>query len=182
MKKSAFIALILALALVLCSCGGGSAGGNNTANSNTGSSETNSQSGEQNNAEDYYFQTGDVKIHMQDPSAPLLEKLGEAKSSYEAPSCAFDGTDVIYSYPGFDLLTFVDKGDGIVSGVVLRDDTVETIEGIFIGSDKAAVESAYGKLADGASNLRVTKGSCELIIILTDGSVSSIQYIPASSN
>ena len=177
MKK--FIAIILALVLVLglAACGGG--GGSTPANNSSGSNTTPSGN-DKNNAEDYYFQKGDLKIHMKDPAAPILEKLGQAKSSYEAPSCAFDGMDVIYSYPGFDLMTFVNNGEGIISGVVLRDDTVETIEGICIGSDKAAVEKAYGKFEDGVNNLKLTKGGCELLIILTDGAVSSIQYTPNS--
>ena len=173
MKKLIAILLALVLVLGLAACGGGNAPANNGSKENTVPSG-NDKSG----AEDYYFQKGDLKIHMQDPAAPVLEKLGQAKSSYEAPSCAFDGMDVIYSYPGFDLMTYVKDGQGIVSGVVLRDDTVETIEGICIGSDKAAVEKAYGKFADGANNMKVVKGSCELLVILTDGAVSSIQYTP----
>ncbi len=174
MKKLIAILLALVLVLGLAACGGGNAPANNS-----GSKENTVPSGnDKSSAEDYYFQKGDLKIHMQDPAAPVLEKLGQAKSSYEAPSCAFDGMDVIYSYPGFDLMTYVKDGQGIVSGVVLRDDTVETIEGICIGSDKAAVEKAYGKFADGANNMKVVKGSCELLVILTDGVVSSIQYTP----
>ena len=178
MKKliTVILALILVLSLAACGDGGGSTPANNSSGGNTTPSGN-----DKNNAEDYYFQKGDLKIHMKDPAAPILEKLGEAKSSYEAPSCAFDGMDVIYSYPGFDLMTFVNNGEGIISGVVLRDDTVETVEGIYIGSDKAAVEKAYGKLEDGANNMKLVKGSCELLIIFTDGVVSSIQYTPNSA-
>ncbi len=125
----------------------------------------------------WYFEKDGVKVYMNVPAEPVIKALGEYKNSYEAPSCAFDGMDVVYSYPGFEILTYEKGGEATVSGVVLRDDTVETAEGLFIGSDQAAVENAYGKLADGANNLRVTKGSCELLIILTDGYVSSIQYI-----
>lgn len=126
----------------------------------------------------WVFENNGVQITMNAPAAPILEKLGAYTSSYEAPSCAFDGMDIVYSYGGFDLLTYSAGGaEAKVSGVVLRDDSVTTKEGLFIGSDKAAVESTYGKMEDGANNLRVTKGNCELLVILTDGYVSSIQYI-----
>lgn len=178
MKKTVFIAVLLALALCLAACG--SETKTNTAVTNNSAAPAANSSGNQNNSEDYYFQKGDVKIHMNEASDPILEKLGKYKSSYEAPSCAFDGMDVVYTYPGFDLMTFVDKGKGKVSGVVLRDDTVETVEGISIGSSAADVEKAYGKLEDGATNKKLQKGSCELLIILTDGAVSSIQYLPVT--
>ena len=174
-RVSVLLALLLALAMVFTACGGG----NTAPADNSGSKNNTAPSGnDKNSSEDYYFQKGDLKIHMQDPAAPILEKLGQAKSSYEAPSCAFDGMDVIYSYPGFDLMTYVKDGNGIISGVVMRDDTVETIEGISIGSDKAAVEKAYGKFEEGSNSLKLIKGSCELLVILTDGAVSSIQYTP----
>ena len=190
-KKVLLLALVLALVLGLCACGGGgstpannsggsgsNSGSQNSSESQNGSGNNSPAGNDQNNAQDYYFQKGDVKITMYVPSAPIVEALGQYRSSYEAPSCAFDGMDVIYSYPGFDLMTYVKNGEGIISGVVLRDDTVETIEGISIGSDKAAVEKAYGKFDDGANSLKIIKGSCELLIILTDGAVSSIQYTP----
>ncbi|MBR1757688.1 MAG: hypothetical protein IJ744_03025 [Lachnospiraceae bacterium] len=129
--------------------------------------------------ENWYFLKGDVKIEIGAPAQPIIDALGEYQSSYEAPSCAFDGMDVVYTYPGFEVLTYVVDGEAKISGVVLRDDTVETVEGICIGSSKADVETAYGKLEEGATSLQVTKGNCELLVILTDDVVSSIQYLVA---
>ena len=87
--------------------------------------------------------------------------------------------DVVYTYPGFEVLTYVMDGEAKISGVVLRDDTVETAEGVCIGSSKADVQAAYGSIEEGAASLRMTKGNCELLVILTDDAVSSIQYLMA---
>ena len=178
MKKLSIIATCMALALSFAFAGCSSTE-TTAASDSTQASATSSaaDAGSQDASANWYFDCNGTKIFMNAPAAPVLSALGEAKSSYEAPSCAFDGMDVVYSYPGFDLLTFSNGGDAIVSGVVLRDDTVTTVEGLFIGSDTAAVENTYGKVEDGANNIRVQKGNCELLVILTDGAVSSIQYI-----
>ena len=175
MKKTVIIGLIAAAAMAFAGC----SGSNTDSTAQSAGSQVTAATGASEAAGDgWVFKKGDVTISMNAPAAPVLEKLGEAKNSYEAPSCAFDGMDTVYSYAGFDLLTYSAGGaEAKVSGVVIRDDSVETPEGLFIGSDRAAVENTYGKMDDGANSLRVTKGNCELLIILTDGSVSSIQYI-----
>ena len=176
MKKIIAIILALALILGLAACGSENKGGNAQPQN---SAQPANQGGSENNATDYYFEKDGVKIVMGAPAKPIIDSLEKYNSSYEAPSCAFDGMDVVYSYPGFDVLTFK-QGDGEakISGLVLRDDTVTTVEGIFIGSDKVAVESSYGKIPEGESSLSIQKGSTQLLIILTDGYVSSIQYYP----
>ena len=126
--------------------------------------------------EGWYFKKGEVKVEMNAPADPIIAALGDYRSSYEAPSCAFEGMDVVYTYPGFEVLTHVVDGKAKISGVVLRDDTVETTEGICIGSSKAEAEAAYGKIKEGASSLQITRGNTELLVIVTDDVVSSIQY------
>ncbi len=125
----------------------------------------------------WYFQKGDVRIEMMAPSDPIIEALGEYKSSYEAPSCAFDGMDLVYTYAGFEVLSYDQNGTRLITGVVLRDDTVGTPEGIYIGSDIASVEKVYGEVAEGANNLILTRGNTDLLLIFKDGVVSSIQYL-----
>jgi len=176
MKKTMILAILATLAIAFAGCS--SSTSESSAAASGGNTPAATQGEGQAAGDGWVFENNGVQVTMNAPAAPIIEKLGAYKSSYEAPSCAFDGMDVVYSYSGFDLLTYSAGGaEAKVSGVVLRDDTVETKEGLFIGSDKAAVESTYGKMEDGANNLRITKGNCELLVILTDGYVSSIQYI-----
>ena len=163
-KMAALLALIMVLALVLCSCGGG--GGSNNGGNNTGSL-------------DYYFQVKDVKVEMKADAETVLKALGSYKSSYEAPSCAFDGMDKIYSYGGYDILTYTADGKDFISGVVLRDDTVETPEGIAIGSKLEDVKKKYNAKEEGSS-INVYSENCRLLIIFDNGVVTSIQYIARS--
>ena len=163
-KMAALLALVMVLSLVLCSCGGG--GGNNNGGNNTGSL-------------DYYFEVKGVKVEMKADAEAVLKALGSYKSSYEAPSCAFDGMDKIYSYGGYDILTYTADGKDFISGVVLRDDTVETPEGIAIGSKLEDVRKKYNAKEEGSS-INVYSENCRLLIIFDNGVVSSIQYIARS--
>ena len=163
-KMAALLALVMVLSLVLCSCGGG--GESNNGGNNTGSL-------------DYYFQVKDVKVEMKADAEAVLKALGSYKSSYEAPSCAFDGMDKIYSYGGYDILTYTADGKDFISGVVLRDDTVETPEGIAIGSKLEDVKKKYNAKEEGSS-INVYSENCRLLIIFDNGVVSSIQYIARS--
>ena len=163
-KMAALLALVMVLSLVLCSCGGG--GGNNNGGNNTGSL-------------DYYFEVKGVKVEMKADAEPVLKALGSYKSSYEAPSCAFDGMDKIYSYGAYDILTYTADGKDFISGVVLRDDTVETPEGIAIGSKLEDVKKKYNAKEEGSS-INVYSENCRLLIIFDNGVVSSIQYIARS--
>ena len=162
-KLIAAVALVMVLAIALCSCGGG----NNSVTPNNSGSTT----------KDYVFKSGSTTISMKAEAAPLLKALGAYKNSYEAPSCAFDGMDKIYSYGGFDLMTYAQKDKDLVSGVVLRDDTVETPEGIAIGSKAEDVKKAYGDFEKDATSATYTSDNCKLLIIFENGVVTSIQYI-----
>ena len=129
------------------------------------------------NEENWYFKKGDVKIYMYAPADPVIEALGAYKGEpFESPSCAFDGVDIAYSYPGFDLYVFDNKGERVITQVVLRDDTVQTAEGAYIGMDLGHVEKLYTAVEDGKNNLQLTKGNCTLMIIFKDDVVTSIQY------
>ena len=163
-KMAALLALVMVLSLVLCSCGGG--GGNNNGGNNTGSL-------------DYYFEVKGVKVEMKADAEAVLKALGSYKSSYEAPSCAFDGMDKIYSYGAYDILTYTADGKDFISGVVLRDDTVETPEGIAIGSKLEDVRKKYNAKEEGSS-INVYSENCRLLIIFDNGVVTSIQYIARS--
>ena len=114
-------------------------------------------------------------------AAPILAVLGEPMSCTEQPSCAFQGLDRSYYFGSFYLETYEKDGAEYVSGFWFVDDTVQTPEGIYIGSAQAEVEQAYGADAfNGTNAYSLRRGDSKLTVILTDGAVSSIQYTYAS--
>jgi hypothetical protein len=92
----------------------------------------------------YTFKSKGVVISVDANFAPLLAELGEPNNYFEAPSCAFEGLDKIYTYSGFTVNTYPQGDDDFVSSIILNDDSVTTTEGVYIGGTQADMENAYG--------------------------------------
>ena len=88
----------------------------------------------------YAFISKDVVIEMDEEAAPIIEALGEPLSYFEAASCAFEGLDKIYTYSGFEINTYPGKDKDYISSVILKDDSVTTVEGVAIGDSKEKLE------------------------------------------
>ena len=118
-----------------------------------------------------------VAISPHGDAAPVIEALGEPKSYTEETSCAFEGLDKTYYYGSFYLSTYPVDGRDFIYTLWFADDTVATAEGIRIGSTQAQVAEAYGQdsLDEAGSCLRI-RGSSRLVILLTDGIVTSVRY------
>ena len=120
--------------------------------------------------------SGSAMIEMNADASAVVEELGEANDYFESESCAFEGLDKVYSYPGFQLKTYpVDDKDYVLS-VVFMDDTVSTDEGISIGSTKDEVTEAYGEPSSESSTEMVyEKGDTELKVGLDGDSVATLE-------
>lgn len=157
-KRVFLVTAVLMTAFALTACGQkGSSGGSSS-------------------GKGYSFTSGSTKIEMGADASEVVEALGEADEYFESESCAFEGLDKVYTYPGFKLNTYpVDDKDYVLS-IVFMDDTVSTDEGISIGSTKDEVIEAYGDGADeSASKMVYEKGETELVIGLNGDSVSSVE-------
>lgn len=118
-----------------------------------------------------------TEIAVNTPMAPLAEKLGEPTSYFEARSCVYDGLDKEYTYGGVIIRTYPAGGQDYILSVELRDDTVSTREGIYVGAGRADVTAAYGEPGDEtAAALRYTDGDCTLVFTMEDDRVSGITY------
>ena len=125
----------------------------------------------------YTFTSGTTKIAINAEAAPILASLGEWSDYAESVSCAFEGLDKIYIYPGFELQTYPMEGKDFVYMIILQDDTVATEKGIRIGAQKDAVTAAYGTPdKETATALTYNGKGMYLQFILRDGTVTSIQY------
>ena len=188
MKKIGRVVLTCGMLLALAGCGQektentGSTAAVTTAEikeASTEKADATEAGTEADTSANWYFKKGDLMIEMGAPAEPVVKALEGSliKEPFESPSCAFDGMDIAYSYPGFELYAFRDNGKDVITQVVLRDDTVETPEGIYIGSKKADVDKAYSSYGSANGNhYTLKKGNCTLLIILNEDVVSSIQY------
>ncbi|MCD8027168.1 MAG: hypothetical protein LUF02_00560 [Erysipelotrichaceae bacterium] len=159
--KKCIIALVLALGLVGCSSGDSSDTSSNDDSSSTG----------------YVFEVNGTTIQLGEDADTVLEALGDPTDTFEAKSCAFDGYDITYYYSGFELQTSKPEGeDETVALIDLKDDTVETAEGIAIGSSYDDMVAAYGEGEASGTQYVYTSGDTQIAFIIEENEVISITY------
>ena len=164
MKKK-LLAIISAAVLLLTACGGNDelVIGADNANTNTSSVTTTTENTEVSSeeasvAKGYTFLFNGVEISVDMKMDDLLAKLGAEDSYFEAPSCAFDGMQKIYTYGS-------------------KDDVISTPEGIRVGDTPEKVVETYGEdYTDNNGSYTYEKDAMKLNFIVEDGAVVSIQY------
>lgn len=168
--KKALVTLVCALLVcaLLAGCGGGS---------DSGSAQSGAPAGESAPGSKYSFTLKGVQIAANAEMAPLVEALGEPTDYFESESCAFQGLDKVYTYGSVIIRTYPKDAVDYVLSVELRDDTVSTGEGVYIGASAEDVTAAYGEPSEQSSAaLRYVDGDCTLTFLLTDGRVTDITY------
>lgn len=180
-KLSLLLITVLMTACVLVACGGA----DNKDNANAGNQgSTNNESNAQNNKEEnnsFVFSLKGVDVQINAKMAPIYDKLGKEDSYFESNSCAFQGLDKVYTYGSVVIQTYPLEEVDYVYSIELKDDTVETPEGIYIGSSKADVENAYGTPSS-KTDIAYTyvQGESQLNIIFENDCVTSIVYVSVS--
>lgn len=185
MKKKTAV-LILAAALFLTGCGSDAKviegevktqGGGEEAETGEAAKGEETEAGTEESYKGYVFCSGDIVVEMDAEAAPVLEKLGEPNSYFEAPSCAFEGVDKMYTYGSFELDTYPTKDKDLISAVIFKDDSITTPEGIGIGDSREKLTDAYG--GEGTEEQGMTvyrKDGMKLCFIFQDDSIASIEY------
>lgn len=118
-------------------------------------------------------------VSIDQDMADVLSALGKEQSYFEAASCAFEGLDKTYTYPGFQIITRPEGDKDYVNSILLTDDSVTTPEGLYIGSSKEEVMAVYGEGENSGSAIMYTKDNVTLSFILENDAVISIEYLPA---
>lgn len=123
------------------------------------------------------FQAGDVTLTPDMDMSAIADQLGEPKSYFEAASCAFDGLDKIYTYTSFEIETYPQDTADCIKSIVLKDDTVSTVEGVSIGDSEDKVRETYGAPAEESTGKLVyQKEKTNLVFVISSGVVASIEY------
>ncbi len=195
MKKTAAIIMVASL-LLLSGCGSNGdekviegnvqniESGNTTQSGDSGEAVADVQEDSQKEASQaeetvkgYVFTYNDVSVGMDVDAAPIVEKLGEPVSYFEAASCAFEGLDKMYTYNGFELDTYPVGDKDYVSSIILKDDSVSTAEGICIGDSIEKLKQAYdGEGEESGGMLVYSKDGMKLCFIMQGEFIISIEY------
>jgi len=103
--------------------------------------------------------------------------LPEAGFVYQVPSCAFEGTDNVYSYGTFEVTAY-DEGKGeFIYSIYLADPNITTAEGLALGDDVSRITELYGPNCVVTDNQYTYLGrGTQLVIVTNNDFVASIEY------
>ena len=110
--------------------------------------------------------------------------FGEPQQFSEIPSCAFAGTDKVYTYAGMEItVATIDSKDKVYS-VYFIDDSVETEEGVKITDSKEKMIEKYGENYEISLETKYTytRGDVELSFIIENDIITSIEYTLKTDN
>lgn len=118
-----------------------------------------------------------ISICLKDEFLPISKFLGEPLDYFEAPSCAFEGMDKIFYYSGLEFRTYPEGDSDLLSEILLKDDTVTTAEGCFIGMtlDEMLLKQGHDYVKEGSQySYPVEEGS--LIFVENSDVIVAINY------
>jgi len=120
----------------------------------------------------------DFLIEMNQEITYVLSALGEPLDVLEVPSCAFDGMDRVFRYPGVQIHTYPVGDDDLIHTISIRDDSIPTTEGrLFLGSNLQAMFDAYGdEYVHETGMYTFTRGQTTLQFFIDDGIIRDITY------
>jgi hypothetical protein len=122
------------------------------------------------NAGGFVMNYNGFNIYMDEDMERVMAKIGEPRHVFEAPSCAFDGIDRIFTYPGIEIRTYPGGERDFVHTVDYKDDSHATPEGIFLGSSLNDVKAAYGTdYEQELGQYRYFRGRTFLSFLVDDG-------------
>ena len=129
------------------------------------------------NDAEFIFSYGEHIIKMDQDITDVLEMLGDPLGVFEAPSCAFDGIDRIFSFPGIQIHTYPFEDKDLVHTISLRDDSVSTVEGIYLGTAPEKVFNIYGDIFENEFDMfTFTRGQTTLSLLIENNMVVAITY------
>lgn len=125
----------------------------------------------------YVYSQGGVDVAVNGLMTPIVDAWGDPDKYFESESCAFQGLDKVYTYGSVVINTYPEDGKDYVLTIELKDDTITTAEGIYIGSSKDDVVATYGAAASETDVALVyEKGECQLTFFFEDNCVTNITY------
>lgn len=133
---------------------------------------------EDKNQAGYLFEVNGIALGVDMDMNELAPMVGEAKSVFEAPSCAAQGTTYVYRYASFEIETYPDGTKNRIAYIILKDDTVATPEGIDLSGTRADIVKAYGEVFEESGNrMTYAKDGMKLNFIFSGEDIISIEYV-----
>ena len=128
-------------------------------------------------ATDFSLDVGNFTISMSQNIEDTISALGEPLGVFEQPSCAFDGIDRIFSFPGLQIHTYPVGDTDLIHTISVRDDSHVTDNGIYLGAGFDAMVAAYGSgYEQEGSMFTFTRGMTFLQFFVENDIITAITY------
>ncbi len=127
-------------------------------------------------SEEFFFSVSGMTFTVGDDSDRVLEALGEPNRSISSVSCAGVGQDELYIYNGFKLTCYREGGKAEITSIELTNDTVETMEGAYIGGSAEMLKRIYGEGEEFSGGVEYIGENCRLRFYIKDGKVVGVKY------
>ena len=103
--------------------------------------------------------------------------FGQEESFSEVPSCAGQGTDMVYNYGSYEITAYQDGDQEIIYSVYFIDDQVTTTEGVKISDDSSIMFEKYGDNYEQTGSQYTYKSvNIKLAFIIENNFITSITY------
>lgn len=119
-------------------------------------------------------------IQPLDRAEDILPLLGEAQSRFEADSCAYQGKDYYYYYPGFELTVNEIEGTLRISAITLADDTMKLAfekGSLGIGDREETLLAVLGGEGSRGLYTYLSEG-CRLQVEVQEGVITNMVFKP----
>lgn len=93
----------------------------------------------------YGFVNGKVVLVPGDKFSADTDGLGETVKYMEAPSCYYEGLDKVFTYDGYEVITYPANGGDYIQDISVTGTNFKTDKGIAVGDTLEAVTKAYGE-------------------------------------
>ncbi len=152
MKKSKVITTVIGLCVVasmFAGCNDGGSTGETAAATRIEGGQTQisieaSDSSEEGITGAYKFVYNGYEIAPGSKADSALAAFGDDYDRMEVASCAYQGVDIIYTYPNFTLYAFSDNGVEYINVIEVEDPIIDC-GGFSVGDNISAVKAVYGE-------------------------------------
>lgn len=117
-----------------------------------------------------------MKIALDAPAAPVLSVLGAPFGYAESKSGSHDGVEKTYRFRGLNLRTYQGEDGDRIMGFLFTDSSLQTEEGISLGSSADEVRQCYGTDAIRDNCCVLSRSNEKLMLVLKNNVVTAIQY------
>ncbi len=169
MKKLYLLVTMVVMVVCLTACGESEAQEIGSESTETSEAGTTVASG-------YSWEVEGVELYIDAAPEETVDLIEEEAEYFESPSCAYDGTDKIYTYNNYVVTFYEEEGEEGISLITLTSDLVTTTEGVSIGASYDDIIAAYGEATSESDTLiSYEDDGTELRFVLSGDSVISIE-------